>query len=85
MTLVQDPRPTPERLQSGLRAGIKAELPTPQAHRWLPLPEKTERSALPYAAPKINLVLGLRGGSKGGLPEVASVLTKASLQRGKSV
>ena len=85
MTLVQYPRPTPKRLESGVRAGTKAELPTPQAHRWLPLPEKTERSAFPYATPKINLVLSLRGGSKGGLPEVASVLTKASLQHGKSV
>lgn len=49
----------------------------------LPLPKKTGGSTSLYATSKINLVLKIRGGSRGGLPEVAFELTKASLQCGE--
>lgn len=39
---------------------------------------------MPYATSEINLVLNMGGGPTQGLPEVAFVRTKASLERGES-
>ena len=48
------------------------------------LPKKTDGWAFPCATSKITLVLSIRGGPTRGSPEVASALTKASLERGES-
>lgn len=59
--------------------GAEAGPPTPPSCP-LPLPRKTGGSTLPDATSTIHVVLKIRGGPTQGLPEVAFVLTKTSLQ-----
>lgn len=80
----QEPPATPAYLQADeSRGGLRRGAHHPTGQPTAP-PRKTEGSTLPYATSKINLALKIGGGPTRGLPEVAFVLTKASLERGES-